>query len=264
MKTGSHVAEVLPVWKRVVDIACCVVALPLLGLMGLLVGLIMKVTSPGPILFRQDRVGYRGRRFSLFKFRTMRACADASVHQEHCWQAMKSHAPMRKLDAGDDRLIPGAWLWRAVGLDELPQIINVLRGEMSIVGPRPCIPSEYEEYTLAQRARLDCVPGLTGLWQVSGKNRTTFERMVQLDIDYARRRSLALDRTTFERMVQLDIDYARRRSLALDLQIILRTLPALWAQVSDTKRVRDAVKRQARDESPIKSASLAPFANTAT
>src|SRR5215475_14659707 len=101
---------------------------------------------------------------------------------------------MVKLDAqSDPRLVPFGTVLRASGLDELPQLFNVLRGEMSIVGPRPCIPYEYELYQPAQRARFDAVPGLTGLWQVSGKNRTTFEEMVRLDIEYSQNLTLWSD-----------------------------------------------------------------------
>jgi lipopolysaccharide/colanic/teichoic acid biosynthesis glycosyltransferase len=101
---------------------------------------------------------------------------------------------MTKLDAqGDDRLIPGAAFLRATGLDELPQLLNVWRGEMSVVGPRPCLPYEYAEYSDAQKARFAAAPGLTGLWQVSGKNRTTFKQMISLDIQYAQQKSLLLD-----------------------------------------------------------------------
>jgi lipopolysaccharide/colanic/teichoic acid biosynthesis glycosyltransferase len=106
---------------------------------------------------------------------------------------------------------------RATGLDELPQVLNIVCGEMSLVGPRPCIPYEYEEYDAYQRHRFDAVPGLTGLWQVSGKNRTTFEEMIQLDIEYS-----------------------RRLSPWLDLWIMLRTLPALWRQCHDLRAARQA------------------------
>jgi lipopolysaccharide/colanic/teichoic acid biosynthesis glycosyltransferase len=113
---------------------------------------------------------------------------------------------------GDARLIPGGRLIRASGLDELPQIVNVLRGEMSLVGPRPCMSYEYEKYTARQRGRFDALPGLTGLWQVSGKNRTTFDEMIRLDIQYA-----------------------QNKSLLLDLRIMLRTFPALLVQLLDTR-----------------------------
>ena len=122
---------------------------------------------------------------------------------------------MTKLDSRrDPRLIPFGAALRATGLDELPQLINVLRGEMSIVGPRPCIPYEYELYEPWQRQRFNAVPGLTGLWQVSGKNRTTFTEMIRLDIEYS-----------------------QRQSVGLDLKIVLKTLPALWQQCLDNREL---------------------------
>ena len=103
---------------------------------------------------------------------------------------------MEKIDAASDsRMIPGGKLLRATGLDELPQLLNVFRGEMSLVGPRPCVPYEYELYRPQHRGRFAAVPGLTGLWQVSGKNRTTFEQMIGLDLQYIRRKSWWLDLT---------------------------------------------------------------------
>jgi lipopolysaccharide/colanic/teichoic acid biosynthesis glycosyltransferase len=156
---------------------------------------VTKVISPGPILFRQERVGWRGRRFHLYKFRTMSVGADTAVHRSYVRQLMASNAPMVKLDARRDaRLIPGGRWLRASGLDELPQLINVLRGEMSLVGPRPCLPGEFDHVAPTEGgARSDAVPGLTGLWQVSGKNRTTFQEMIRLDVHYARHVSLLLD-----------------------------------------------------------------------
>jgi hypothetical protein len=130
----------------------------------------------------------------MFKFRTMTVNADQAAHQNHFKQYIGVNIPMVKLDAvRDARLIPGGWLLRATGLDELPQIINVIRGDMSLVGPRPCLPSEFADYMPAQRERVNAVPGLTGLWQVSGKNRTTFAEMIRLDIHYARHTSLLLN-----------------------------------------------------------------------
>jgi exopolysaccharide production protein ExoY len=211
--------EPLPVWKRVLDVACCLVALPFLAGTALWAFLITTTAARGPIFFRQERVGYLGRRFMIYKFRTMHVSASVSAHEAHFSQLMKSNAPMQKLDSrGDSRLIPGGWLLRATGLDELPQIINVLRGDMSIVGPRPCIPYEYERYSVAQRERLKSLPGLTGLWQVSGKNRTTFDEMVRLDIAYG-----------------------QKLTLATDVAIMLRTLPALITQIADTRKARKTV-----------------------
>ena len=206
-------------WKRVLDVSCCVAALPLLAVATLFIAVLTAATSPGPIFFQQERVGHRGRRFKILKFRTMHARADTASHRAHFAELVRSNVPMQKMDStGDSRLIAGGWLLRATGMDELPQIINVLRGDMSVVGPRPCIPYEYEQYSARQRERFASVPGLTGLWQVSGKNRTTFDEMVRLDVEYA-----------------------RTQSTLLDLKIIAKTLPALVSQVSDTRRAKRAM-----------------------
>jgi exopolysaccharide production protein ExoY len=205
-------ANPIPPWKRSIDIACCIVALPVLAGAALLGVVWLALTSPGPLFFSQERIGYNGRRFLLYKFRTMHATADAGSHRAHLTTLIRSNLPMQKLDAINDmRLIPGGSLLRAAGLDELPQIINVLRGDMSIVGPRPCIPYEYQHYSAWHRTRFSSVPGLTGLWQVSGKNRTTFDEMVRLDIQYS-----------------------QRKCLWLDLKILAKTIPALWRQIADT------------------------------
>ena len=201
------------------DIACCLIALPCLILCTLIVQVLVSIFSPGPVFFLQERIGYGGRRFRLYKFRTMHRCSVPTKHETHFADLMKSDVPMQKLDGkGDARIIPGGWLLRATGLDELPQIINVLRGEMSIVGPRPCIPYEYERYSHSQRRRTQTLPGLTGLWQVSGKNRTTFHEMIRLDLTYA-----------------------EKKSLWLDVKIILGTLPAILRQVLDTRLQRKLV-----------------------
>ncbi len=210
----SALREPMPTWKRAVDLLIALSAMPALAFFALIATIVMRFTSPGPVFFRQERVGYRGRRFKIFKFRTMVVDADAKTHQAHWDRLIRSSVPMVKLDVrGDSRLLPLGWLLRASGLDELPQIINVLRGEMSIVGPRPCIPYEYEQYDEEQRERFNAVPGMTGLWQVSGKNRTTFDEMIRLDVLYA-----------------------RTRTWWLDLKIIFKTVPALLLQVYDTRR----------------------------
>ena len=203
----------LPVWKRSLDIVSSLAALPVLLPLVTIIALITKASSPGPILFKQPRVGLRGKQFLCYKFRTMKTNADTSAHKAYLDQLIGTNAPMVKMDASKDpRLIPGGWLLRATGLDELPQIINVLRGEMSLVGPRPCIPYEYENFTIKQKQRSASVPGLTGLWQVSGKNKTTFSEMIRLDIQYA-----------------------SDKTLWLDLKIMLLTLPALLQQVIETR-----------------------------
>jgi lipopolysaccharide/colanic/teichoic acid biosynthesis glycosyltransferase len=200
----------LPVWKRLVDLLCIFVAAPIWLPAMFMVAVLIKILSPGPALFRQERVGYLGRRFTCFKFRTMIVNADTQVHQGHLNYLMDSNVPMRKLDKADPRVIPFGLVLRSLGLDELPQLFNVLRGDMSLVGPRPCVPYEYENYSPFHRQRFDAVPGLTGLWQVNGKNRTTFEKMIDLDIYYA-----------------------RNKSLWLDLKIILKTVPAIISQTKD-------------------------------
>ena len=205
----------LPLWKRVLDIAIILLFSPVAILVGLAVSVLVKLGSPGPVLFRQKRVGYKGREFVCFKFRTMKVNAETSSHQNHTAQLMRSDIPMTKLDAEDPRVAPFGTLLRATGLDELPHLINVLRGDMSLVGPRPCVLYEYERYEPWQRRRFDAVPGLTGLWQVSGKNRLSFTEMIELDIKYS-----------------------QSISLWLDLKIIAKTLPALWVQCMDTRAAR--------------------------
>jgi len=212
---ATPVSFSVPFWKRALDITCILTAAPFWVPLCLLIGLFIKIVSPGPVLFKQERIGHRGKRFQCLKFRTMVPNADTLVHQRHLNQLMTSNQPMKKLDARDKRLIPcGLWL-RSCGLDELPQLINVLRGDMSLVGPRPCVAYEYELFQPAHRRRCETLPGLTGLWQVKGKNRTTFERMMELDVTYV-----------------------ESKSLLLDLKIILFTPVAILIQVWDVKMSR--------------------------
>lgn len=218
--TGARVATQgqpgLPNWKRALDLTLMIVSAPGWLFLGGIAALLIKAGSPGPIFFTQKRVGYKGREFKLYKFRTMRVDADHESHRRHTQNLIKSQDPMVKLDVRrDPRLVPLGSLLRASGLDELPQLLNVLKGDMSLVGPRPCIPYECEMYQAWHWQRFDAVPGLTGLWQVSGKNRTTFDQMVQFDIEYS-----------------------RRLNFWLDLKIILKTLPALWSQYSDLRAAR--------------------------
>lgn len=207
----------LPTWKRLTDVCLSVAALPAFLIVGAFVWATMRLSGDnGPILFRQERVGFRGQLFTCLKFRTMKVNADTEAHKAHVVEAMRLGKPLTKMDnKRDTRLIAGAWILRAVGLDELPQILNVIKGEMSLVGPRPCVPYEAKEYLPWQLERLNATPGLTGLWQVSGKNRTTFEEMIRLDVRYT-----------------------QKKSFWLDLQIILMTIPAMVVQFSDTKRNR--------------------------
>ena len=208
---GSHFLQPIPFWKRAIDVVGSLVAMILLSPLALLVALLIKIVSPGPLFFRQERVGYLGRRFTLWKFRTMHVNADTTVHQKHLRELMASGKEMTKLDNGkDQRIIPFGSILRATGIDELPQLVNVLLGEMSLVGPRPCLPYEADEFLPWQMRRFDAVPGLTGLWQVSGKNRTTFREMMALDVRYA-----------------------KKPALPLDVMIFLKTVPAIVRQVVD-------------------------------
>lgn len=187
---GAGSSARIPVWKRALDILLVLLALPLVLPVGLVIAGMIRAVSPGPVLFRQERVGFVRRRFMCFKFRTMTVHSSSADHESHLSRLMTSNAPMAKLDShGDARIIRYGQLWRSSGLDELPQLINVLRGEMSLVGPRPCLPYECENYLPWQMERFNTLPGLTGQWQVGGKNRTTFVEMMQMDIYYCRKRS---------------------------------------------------------------------------
>ena len=230
----------IPRWKRVLDITCILMGAPVLFPVMLLISVLIKLGSKGPILFRQERVGYLGQHFMCLKFRTMTTDADTSVHEGHCARLIDSDLPMVKMDShGDSRVVPFGRQLRATGLDELPQILNVLRGEMSLVGPRPCLACEYDRHLDWQRERFNTLPGLTGLWQVSGKNTTTFNEMICLDLQYG-----------------------RNKSLWLDLTILLRTIPAVITQAREISNETNSPGRHRRDVgSPLKPVSR-PVAGT--
>lgn len=200
--------------KRTSDIVIASAAFIVTSPIWLLIAILIKRDSRGPVFFRQERVGMDGRIFLCLKFRTMRANADDAIHRETYKQnisgdvsanAGDDQKPVYGKVANDPRITRvGRWLRRS-SLDELPQLINVLRGDMSVVGPRPPIPYEVHEYAIWHRKRLDMKPGITGLWQVSGRNRLTFEQMVKVDLFYI-----------------------ENWSIWLDLKIILLTIPALW------------------------------------
>jgi len=187
--------------KRTFDIAFSALAIALLFPLWLLLAVLIKLDSRGPVFYTQERVGMDGRLFLLYKFRTMKAGADPELHREYqkAFIAGRAEAnlgneaqPTYKLLA-DPRVTRIGQLLRRTSLDEVPQLINVLLGDMSLVGPRPPIPYEVEAYELWHRKRLDMKPGLTGLWQVSGRNRLPFEEMVRLDLFYIENWSLLLD-----------------------------------------------------------------------
>jgi exopolysaccharide production protein ExoY len=203
----------LPWWKRLLDVTCVLVCLPGWLIVFAAIAMWIKLVSPGPVLFYQRRLGCRGKVFKIFKFRTMEVNVETRSHELHLQHLIRSDCPMTKLDAsGDPRIIFGGRILRALGLDELPQLFNVLRKEMSLVGPRPCTPTEFELYKGWQLERFNAVPGLTGYWQVNGKNKTTFRQMIEMDIYYS-----------------------RNASFWLDLVILLKTIPAIVGQVIDSR-----------------------------
>jgi len=184
----------IPVWKRVFDLLLIGVTAPVWLPLMIVMAVAVKLTSPGPVFFRQERVGYGGKNFMILKFRSMKVNARTQAHEWHVENLIRTDQRMTKMDArGDARMIPGGRMMRALGLDELPQIFNVLRGEMSLVGPRPCIPREFECYKPDQKRRIEAPPGLTGLWQVMGKNKLTFTEMIALDLQYCDSMSPKLD-----------------------------------------------------------------------
>jgi lipopolysaccharide/colanic/teichoic acid biosynthesis glycosyltransferase len=184
----------VPLWKRCMDIVGSLVLIALLSPLFLIILVYIKSISPGKVLFRQKRVGYQGKLFTFMKFRTMHENNDPRAHRDHLKELIKGGMAMEKLDRrADPRIIPGGMILRKACIDELPQLFNVLRGDMSLVGPRPCIPYEAEEYLRWHTHRFDILPGMTGLWQVSGKNKLSFEQMMRLDISYTKRMSLLLD-----------------------------------------------------------------------
>jgi lipopolysaccharide/colanic/teichoic acid biosynthesis glycosyltransferase len=200
--------------KRAIDIALAAALIVLAAPVLLLLWCLVRSTSTGPALFRQERLGRDMRPFTMLKLRSMYADNDDRTHRDFvttmlCAEEAEEEVPARnnalfKL-TGDPRVTPlGAWL-RRTSLDELPQLINVLRGDMSLVGPRPMLPWEAQLLAAPYRRRFTVKPGITGLWQVNGRSRLSM-------------------RTALE----LDVEYTRRRSVLLDLSILARTVPALF------------------------------------
>jgi exopolysaccharide biosynthesis polyprenyl glycosylphosphotransferase len=184
--------------KRTLDVLGSAVGLVLLSPVLLLLALAVKLTSRGPILFMQHRCGLAGRPFRFYKLRTM--VQDADHRKRDLEHLNEMRGPIFKIRR-DPRITSLGRVLRKLSLDELPQLWNVLRGDMSLVGPRPPTPDEVERYTPRQVQRLSVMPGITGLWQVSGRN----------------------DIADFEQWIDLDLEYARRSSLWLDLRILAKT-----------------------------------------
>jgi lipopolysaccharide/colanic/teichoic acid biosynthesis glycosyltransferase len=184
--------------RRTLDVSIAGTALLVLVPVIALAALAVRVTSPGPVLFRQRRLGRHMRPFTVLKFRTMKADADSALHREY----VRSLIATEPRDGAPDNLYKlvvdprvtrvGRFL-RSWSIDEVPQLLNVLRGEMSLVGPRPVIEYEVEQYPEWYLRRFAVKPGMTGLWQVSGRNERTYEEMVRFDVEYAERRSLWMD-----------------------------------------------------------------------
>lgn len=187
------------VLKRAMDLTLATVGLTLLFPVFILVSLLIKVTSPGPVFFRQKRVGFGGRQFTFLKFRSMHVNNDESEHKAFIKQFINANTeptddtkPFKIVK--DKRVTPIGRFLRKTSLDELPQLINVLLGDMSLVGPRPPIPYEVDEYRIWHRRRvMEVKPGITGFWQVYGRSQTSFENMVRMDIFYIKYRNLFLD-----------------------------------------------------------------------
>src|SRR2546421_6037720 len=224
-EVSASSAHRVPGWKSGLDITCILLSLPVWLPLMILLMLVTRIASPGPIFYPQERVGLGGRHFSIWKFRTMKMSAETQPHEHYFQQLMTVDCPMTKLDAyGDPRLAPFGRILRASGLDELPQILNVLCGEMSLVRPRPCTPNEFAHYEPRQRERVNGLPGLTGYWQVNGKNKTTFNEMIWMDLFY--------------------LKYV---SILLDLKIMLKTCAVIAKQIFESRR---AAQRGRQDGSP--------------
>ena len=196
-ETGDISKKHFAVVKRTIDILGSLSALLVLSPVFFLISVLVKLTSPGPVFFRQQRIGKCGSRFTFLKFRSMHAANDSSIHEEFSRNLIRgsvvSPAGIYKIQ-NDPRVTSVGRFLRATSLDELPQFINVLRGTMSLVGPRPPIPYEYECYQPWHRRRLlNTKPGITGKWQVYGRSRTTFDEMVRMDIQYIRDQSTWTD-----------------------------------------------------------------------
>lgn len=196
-------------FKRLFDVFFGCLLLVLLVPLLIVIAVLVKLTSSGPVLFRQERIGRFGRPFVMYKFRTMAHGADSSVHERYFQEYVKGMSAPGE-DRGvfklrrDSRVTPIGGVLRRFALDEIPQLINVVKGDMSLVGPRPPLDYEVQLYSPRDLQRLSVMPGMTGIWQIRGR-----------------------DSVDFSAMVDLDLEYIRRQSLLLDFAIVLATVPAL-------------------------------------
>jgi len=198
---GGHLEVPIPAWKKLLDIVLAGAALIAVSPLFLVTAILIRTTSAGPILFRQIRIGRGGRPFTMFKFRTMYNLPNEKeelAHRQAFRRELTSAAepnPSTSLfrEDFDRRVTPLGRILRVFSVDELPQLLNVLRGEMSLVGPRPLLPAEAQMLSAVQRNRHAVLPGMTGLWQVSGRNRISSLAMIQIDLEYISHLSIWLD-----------------------------------------------------------------------
>ncbi|MBI5837822.1 MAG: sugar transferase [Candidatus Eisenbacteria bacterium] len=190
--------------KRLFDLAACTLGMIVVGPVMLVLGILIKLDSPGPMFYRSRRTGLGGRLFTFYKLRSMHV--GAHLRRSELWHLNEADGPIFKVRKDPRVTRIGRWL-RHTSLDELPQLLNVLKGDMSLVGPRPPLPEEVEHYEPWQLRRLDVKPGITCLWQISGRSRLGFDEWMRLDLEYI-----------------------RHRSLALDLKILVRTIPAVLSR----------------------------------
>ena len=201
-KLGLQNSTYYFVIKRLIDVVFSTIGLIVLSPIMLIVAVAIKLEDiKGPILFSQERVGYLGKTFKMYKFRSM--YVDAEQRLQELQHLNEQTGPVFKIK-DDPRITKVGKFIRKTSLDELPQLVNVLRGEMSIVGPRPALPREVKQYNAHQKQRLLIKPGLTCIWQVSGRNNIGFDEWVELDLEYI-----------------------KNQSLGLDIKLILQTIPAL-------------------------------------
>jgi lipopolysaccharide/colanic/teichoic acid biosynthesis glycosyltransferase len=184
--------------KRLFEVTVCLLLLPVIIPVGLTIALLIRLDSPGPVMFIQERVGKGGRLFKMFKFRTMRPDVNNKAHQlfmrsfvNGAAQEVNEHKVYKPFKSNEITRV--GRILRKTSLDELPQLINVLKGEMSFVGPRPNVPWEVEEYRGWHKERLEVLPGITGLAQVRGRSGITFDRIVEYDIEYVENQSFLFD-----------------------------------------------------------------------
>jgi exopolysaccharide biosynthesis polyprenyl glycosylphosphotransferase len=188
--------------KRIFDVMVALFGLviiwPFLGLIAVLI----LIDSKGPVFYQQVRIGKHGRLFTMYKFRSMQVNADPTIHQAYVSRLIKDNLKPEQVNGSkqgslkleaDPRITRVGRIIRKTSIDELPQLINVLRGEMSLVGPRPPLPYELDVYQEWHKSRLDVLPGITGLWQVKGRNRVSFDEMVRLDLEYIEHQSVWRD-----------------------------------------------------------------------